>query len=83
MSRAGYGECQRSGRRVRLRDLTKDGQNRGLLVARDERDPRHPQDIPYKVLPEKRDVPAPELSKPPGEGEEAPPLVFDAFGRLL
>jgi len=79
----GYGECQRSGRRVPLSELVRDGQHPGLLVARDERDPRHPQDIPFNVRPEIHDTPAPELSKPEGEGEAAPPLEFDEDGRLI
>lgn len=38
-----WGECARSGRRVRLNELVRDGQNTSILVAADEYDPYHPQ----------------------------------------
>lgn len=38
-----WGECARSGRRVRLDELVRDGQNTSILVAADEYDPYHPQ----------------------------------------
>lgn len=38
-----WGECGRSGRRVLLKDMVRDGQNYELLVAADEYDPWHPQ----------------------------------------
>lgn len=83
MNKAGLGECQRCGDVVNHRRLMKDGQYRGLIVCRDCYDPRHPQDVPYNVKPEKHHIPAPELSKPPGEGEAAPELTFDELGRLV
>ena len=79
----GYGECNRCGDRVKLSRMVKDGQMRGLLVCPDCYDPRHPQDVPLALKAERHEIPAPELSKPDGEGTEAPALVFDSLGKLL
>lgn len=43
-----WGICARSGKRVYLRDMVTDGQT-GLLVAKDEYDPKHPQETPVIV----------------------------------
>lgn len=79
----GYGECARSGDIVPIKDLVPDGHLRGVLVSKDWWEPRHPAEDPPVIVGEKHDVPAPELSKPPGEGVAAPALVFDELGKLL
>jgi hypothetical protein len=78
------GECARSGRRMRRRDMVEDGYMKGMLVDPAWREPEHPQE----KLPDVRDPigifrPAPELSKPAGEGTAAPALTFDATGKLV
>lgn len=40
---------QRTGRKVKYKDLVEDGENRGLLVAREERDAEHPQKFARRV----------------------------------
>jgi D-alanyl-D-alanine carboxypeptidase (penicillin-binding protein 5/6) len=40
---------QRTGRKVKYSDLVEDGENRGLLVAREERDAEHPQKFARRV----------------------------------
>lgn len=79
-----YGECGRSGKRVRLSDMVEDGQTEGMLVAADWYEPKHPQEIePDLTDPEALARPAPELSTPDGEGDEVPALTFDAQGKLI
>lgn len=75
-----WGECQRSGKKMLLKDLVEDGYYPGLLVAPDWYEPRHPQERLKEVSdPIALEKPAPDLSKPPGEGTPAPPLTFDPF----
>jgi len=78
-----YGECKRSGLRFPVKDLVKDGQMRGLLVHRDERDPKHPQELPLRTRAERHDVVAPEISRAGDEGDAAPVLAFDESGKLI
>lgn len=80
MSRA-YGECARSGKRVPIDQLVEDGQMKGMKVARDWYDPRHPQLDQPQLTRERHKVIAPELSKPAGEGTPAPALTFDETGK--
>ena len=56
---------QRSGKKVRYRDLVEDGENPGLLVHRDEADPEHPQKYVRTPGPDQIALfrPAPEASK--------------------
>lgn len=75
-----YGECQRTGFRVPVDRLVKDGYHPGVTVDSSYYDPPHPQEQPLPFNSEKHQVPAPELSKPAGEGEPAPALTFDALG---
>jgi len=64
-------ECQRSGQKMRYRDLVEDGHVPGLLVHPDWWEPKHPQEIPVSVDdPIALWRPAPEISKPPGEGDD-------------
>ena len=77
------GECARSGFVVKAKDLVSDGQIKGLLVHRGERDPKHPQEYPTPYRLERHTMPAPEVSVPPGEGAEAPALTFDETGKLI
>lgn len=42
-------ECQRSGQKMRYRDLVEDGHIEGLLVHPDWWEPKHPQEIPVRV----------------------------------
>lgn len=70
-----WGECQRSGRKMLLRDMVEDGQVQGLLVDPEYYEPKHPQEaVPLVDDPIALYKPAPELSEPPGEGVAAPPL---------
>ena len=67
-------ECQRSGQKMRYRDLVEDGHVPGLLVHPDWWEPRHPQEIPVDVT----DAvalyrPAPEISIPDGYGDPENP----------
>lgn len=78
-----YGECVRSGLRVRLERMRKDGHRPGMLVASDWYEPRHPLDTPPPSRTERHERPAPELSKPADEGTEAPALAFDELGKLI
>jgi hypothetical protein len=77
-----YGECQRSGERVNVEDLVDDGHLKGLKVARWWYEPEHPQDRAPSLRPERHKVIAPEVSKPDGEGTEAPAIAFDSTGKL-
>jgi len=64
-------ECQRSGQKMRYRDLVEDGHVPGLLVHPDWWEPKHPQEIPVSVDdPVALWRPSPEISKPPGEGDD-------------
>lgn len=64
-------ECQRSGQKMRYRDLVEDGHIPGLLVHPDWWEPKHPQEIPPNMDdPVALWRPAPEISKPPGEGDD-------------
>jgi hypothetical protein len=78
-----YGECLRSGLRVPLNRLRKDGHLKGMLVDRQWYEPRHPLEDPPTFRGERHEVPAPEISKPAGEGIEAPAIAFDDLGRLV
>jgi hypothetical protein len=63
-------ECQRSGQKMRYRDLVEDGHVPGLLVCRDWWEPKHPQEIPITVTdPVALYRPAPEISIPSGYGD--------------
>lgn len=56
-------ECQRSGQKMRYRDLVEDGHVPGLLVHPDWWEPQHPQEIPVTVDdPIALYRPAPEIS---------------------
>lgn len=56
-------ECQRSGQKMRYRDLVEDGHVEGLLVHPDWWEPKHPQEIPVEVTdPIALYRPAPEIS---------------------
>lgn len=81
MSREALGECMRSGKVVPLSQLVRDGLNPSLWVARDWYEPPLPKITEAK--PEQHKIVSPEFSIPPGEGEAAPALVFDAQGRLV
>lgn len=62
-------ECQRSGQKMRYRDLVEDGHIPGLLVHPDWWEPKHPQEIPVNVTdPIALYRPAPEISVPAGYG---------------
>jgi hypothetical protein len=62
-------ECQRSGKKMRYRDLVEDGHVPGLLVSPDWWEPKHPQEIPITVTdPVALYRPAPEISIPAGYG---------------
>lgn len=83
-------ECQRSGQKMRYRDLVEDGHIKGLLVHPDWWEPKHPQEIPVEVTdPVALYRPAPEISIPAGYGDaenldggttptmpQGPPLTF-------
>lgn len=61
-------ECERSGQKMRYKDLVEDGHVPGLLVHPDWYEPRHPQELPIDTS----DAvalwrPAPEKSVPDGE----------------
>lgn len=79
-----WGECGRSGKRVRLNAMVEDGQIEGLLVAPEWYERKHPletlQDVDDPVA---LAEPAPEISKPTGEGAAAPDLTFNAQGKLV
>ena len=63
-------ECQRSGQKMRYRDLVEDGHIEGLLVHPDWWEPKHPQEIPVTVTdPVALFRPAPEISVPTGHGD--------------
>lgn len=56
-------ECQRSGQKMRYRDLVEDGHVPGLLVHPDWWEPKHPQEIPVEIHdPIALYRPAPEIS---------------------
>ena len=60
-------ECQRSGQKMRYRDLVEDGHVPGLLVHPDWWEPKHPQEIPVEIHdPIALYRPAPEISVPEG-----------------
>ena len=72
-----WGECARSGKRLLRKNMVEDGQYPGLLVAPDWYEPKHHQETPVEVDdPIAIYKPAPEQSKPPGEGTAAPDLEF-------
>ncbi len=63
-------ECQRSGQKMRYRDLVEDGHVPGLLVHPYWWEPKHPQEIPIEVDdPIALYRPAPEISVPDGYGD--------------
>lgn len=78
----GKGECLRCGRVVPLNDIVRDGYRRGLLVCKECYDAPHPQDRPPAAKGERQRTPAPEISVPDDEGDEAPAIGFDESGRL-
>lgn len=56
-------ECQRSGQKMRYKDLVEDGHVEGLLVHPDWWEPKHPQEVPVEVTdPIALSRPAPEIS---------------------
>lgn len=68
-------ECQRSGQKMRYRDLVEDGHISGLLVHPDWWEPKHPQEIPVEVTdPIALWRPAPEISIEDDYGEPEAPL---------
>ena len=72
-------ECQRSGQKMRYRDLVEDGHVSGLLVHPDWWEPKHPQEIPVEVTdPIALFRPAPEISIPAGYGD--PEGIFTFTG---
>ena len=63
-------ECQRSGQKMRYRDLVEDGHVPGLLVHPDWWEPKHPQETPPRLDdPVALYRPAPEISIPAGYGD--------------
>lgn len=79
-----WGECARSGRRMLRRNMVEDGYIKGLLVDPAWRETAHPQErLPDVSDPTGIFRPAPELSKPEGEGTAAPALTFDETGKLV
>ena len=67
-------ECQRSGQKMRYRDLVEDGHVPGLLVHPDWYEPQHPQEIPVTVDdPVALYRPAPEISIEAGYGDPEQP----------
>lgn len=63
-------ECQRSGQKMKYKDLVEDGHVSGLLVHPDWWEPKHPQEIPVEVTdPIALFRPAPEISIPTGYGD--------------
>lgn len=78
-----YGECLRSGLRVPLERMRKDGQRKGMLVDSGWWEPKHPLENPPVIRGERHEVPAPEISKPGDDGVAAPELLFDDLGKLL
>jgi len=63
-------ECQRSGQKMRYKDLVEDGHVYGLLVHPDWWEPKHPQEVPVTVTdPIALFRPAPEISIPAGYGD--------------
>lgn len=63
-------ECQRSGQKMRYRDLVEDGHIPGLLVHPDWWEPKHPQETPPDMTdPIALRRPAPEISIPAGHGD--------------
>jgi hypothetical protein len=77
--RRALAECQRSGARVRYKDIISDGYIPGLLVSKEWYEAPHPLDEPLRDIddPVALYQPSPEISKPSGEGEAAPELEFD------
>lgn len=74
--RRAWGYDQRSGRRVLLRELVRDGET-GLLVTREEYDPRHPlEKVKPLVDPEALRRPSPDLDRP-GYTVSWPTAPFD------
>lgn len=79
-------ECQRSGQKMKYRDLVEDGHVPGLLVHPDWWEPKHPQEIPVTVDdPIALHRPAPEISIEPGYGDpenldagETPADIYEA-----
>lgn len=68
-------ECQRSGQKMRYRDLVEDGHVPGLLVHPDWWEPKHPQEIPIEVDdPIALFRPAPEISIEDDYGDPEAPL---------
>lgn len=67
-------ECQRSGQKMKYKDLVEDGHIPGLLVHPDWWEPKHPQEIPVTVVdPIALHRPAPEISIESDYGDaEAP-----------
>jgi len=70
-------ECQRSGQKMRYRDLVEDGHIEGLLVHPDWWEPKHPQEIPVTVTdPVALYRPAPEISIPARYGDPESQFTF-------
>jgi len=68
--RRAIAECQRSGQKMKYRDLVEDGHVAGLLVHPAWWEPKHPQEIPVEVDdPVALYRPAPEISIPVGYGD--------------
>lgn len=66
-----WGECARSGKRVRLNAMVEDGQLEGMLVAPEWYEPKHPLEIPQDVDdPVALAEPAPEISIPAVVGDD-------------
>jgi hypothetical protein len=70
VGRNAVAECQRSGQKMRYRDLVEDGHVPGLLVHPQWWEPKHPQEVPVTVTdPIALYKPAPEISIPDGYGD--------------
>lgn len=70
-----WGECARGGHRLLRKDMVEDGHFPGLLVDPAWMEIKHPQETPVEVDdPIALYRPAPEQSKPAGEGTAAPAL---------
>ena len=83
-------ECQRSGQKMRYRDLVEDGHVPGLLVHPDWWEPKHPQEIPVEIHdPIALYRPAPEISIEDDYGNPdvnygatpSAPIIIDTFNR--
>lgn len=67
------GECGRSGRKMKLRDMVEDGNTPGLMVDPSWYEPKHPQEeVVVGTDATALERPAPEQSVPDDEGDAVP-----------